>query len=68
MEADPRVLAGVNLDGAFWPAVPAGGLGGRSFMLFGKQGDHAEGDAPDTAVVDVAAGFASLAGDVRRTT
>jgi dienelactone hydrolase len=47
MEADPRILAGVNLDGTFWPTVPAGGLGGRSFMLFGKQSDHAEGDAPD---------------------
>jgi dienelactone hydrolase len=47
MEADPRILAGVNLDGTFWPAVPAGGLGGRSFMMFGKQSDHAAGDAPD---------------------
>ena len=47
MEADPRIRAGVDLDGSFFPAVPAGGLGGRPFMLFGKQSDHAEGDAPD---------------------
>ncbi|MEY9929969.1 dienelactone hydrolase [Catenulispora sp. GP43] len=47
MEADPRIRAGVNLDGTFFPAVPAGGLGGRAFMMFGKQSDHAAGDAPD---------------------
>jgi dienelactone hydrolase len=47
MEADPRIQAGVNLDGTFWPAVPAAGLGDRAFMLFGKQSDHTEGDAPD---------------------
>jgi dienelactone hydrolase len=43
MEADPRIKAGANLDGTFWPAVPAGGLGDRAFMLFGKQSDHVVG-------------------------
>ena len=46
MEADPRIKAGVNLDGTFLPAVPAGALGDRAFMLFGKQSDHVEGNAP----------------------
>jgi predicted dienelactone hydrolase len=46
MEADPRIKAGVNLDGTFLPAVPAGGLGDRAFMLLGKQSDHTEGGAP----------------------
>lgn len=43
MQDDPRIQAGVNLDGAFWPAIPSGALGGRSFMFFGKQRDHTEG-------------------------
>ncbi|MEY9888065.1 dienelactone hydrolase [Catenulispora sp. MAP5-51] len=47
MEADPRIRAGVNMDGTFFPAVPAGGLGDRAFMMFGKQSDHSAGDAPD---------------------
>ena len=46
MEADPRIKAGVNLDGTFLPAVPTGALGDRAFMLFGKESDHAEGDQP----------------------
>ncbi|MEY9859410.1 dienelactone hydrolase [Catenulispora sp. GAS73] len=46
MEADPRIKAGVNLDGTFLPAVPAAALGDRAFMLFGKQSDHVEGNAP----------------------
>jgi dienelactone hydrolase len=40
MQADPRIRAGVNIDGAFHPAVPAGALGGRAFMMFGRDEDH----------------------------
>lgn len=46
MEVDSRIKAGADLDGTFLPAVPAGGLGDRAFMLFGKQDDHVEGDQP----------------------
>lgn len=46
MEADARIKAGVDLDGTFLPAIPAGALGDRAFMLFGKQSDHVEGDQP----------------------
>ncbi|MFI6287815.1 alpha/beta hydrolase family protein [Streptomyces sp. NPDC051018] len=35
MAGDPRVSAGVNMDGAFWEDLPATGLGGRPFMLLG---------------------------------
>ncbi|MEW2415470.1 alpha/beta hydrolase [Streptomyces sp. NPDC046866] len=35
MLADRRIAAGVNMDGAFWDALPAGGLGGRPFLLLG---------------------------------
>ncbi|MEU8758677.1 alpha/beta hydrolase [Streptomyces sp. NPDC048659] len=35
MLADRRVDAGVNMDGAFWDTLPAGGLGGRPFLLLG---------------------------------
>ncbi|MGW4381223.1 alpha/beta hydrolase family protein [Kitasatospora sp. NPDC004531] len=33
MAADGRVRAGVNMDGTFFAPVPAGGLGGRPFLL-----------------------------------
>ncbi|MEV0193845.1 alpha/beta hydrolase [Kitasatospora purpeofusca] len=33
MAADPRVDAGVNLDGTFFTPVPEGGLGGRPFLM-----------------------------------
>ncbi|MFG2874811.1 alpha/beta hydrolase family protein [Streptomyces sp. NPDC048337] len=37
MATDPRVLAGVNLDGGLATPVPETGLGGRPFMLIGAQ-------------------------------
>ncbi|MDR8413194.1 alpha/beta hydrolase [Nonomuraea sp. 3-1Str] len=43
MAADKRVRAGVNLDGTFHPAVPAGALGGRPFLLMGSHDDHVPG-------------------------
>ncbi|WP_019891468.1 alpha/beta hydrolase family protein [Streptomyces purpureus] len=35
MAGDRRVDAGINMDGSFWEELPAGGLGGRPFMLLG---------------------------------
>ncbi len=43
MADDPRVRAGVNLDGSFFAPVPQGGLGGRPFMLFGTSSGHSPG-------------------------
>ncbi|KQX46191.1 MULTISPECIES: acetylhydrolase [unclassified Streptomyces] len=35
MVADPRIDAGVNMDGSFWEDLPAEGLRGRPFMMLG---------------------------------
>jgi predicted dienelactone hydrolase len=35
MAADPRIDAGINMDGAFWDEFPTGGLRGRPFMMLG---------------------------------
>ncbi|MFJ9641578.1 alpha/beta hydrolase family protein [Streptomyces sp. NPDC101206] len=35
MAADPRVDAGVNMDGTFFNPLPEAGLGGRPFLLLG---------------------------------
>ncbi|MGK5642768.1 alpha/beta hydrolase family protein, partial [Streptomyces sp. URMC 126] len=43
MAADPRVRAGVNMDGSFQGAVPPGGLGGRPFMMLGADEIHHPG-------------------------
>ncbi|MFJ8585489.1 alpha/beta hydrolase family protein [Streptomyces sp. NPDC093595] len=37
MAADGRVRAGLSLDGSFQEPVPAGGLGGRPFMMMGTE-------------------------------
>ncbi|MFI1944638.1 alpha/beta hydrolase family protein [Streptomyces virginiae] len=37
MAADPRIRAGINMDGGFSTPLPATGLGGRPFMLLGAQ-------------------------------
>ncbi|MFD3569797.1 alpha/beta hydrolase family protein [Streptomyces sp. NPDC058667] len=39
MVADPRVDAGVNMDGAFWEDLPAEGLRGRPFLMLGTHDD-----------------------------
>ncbi|MFB7866107.1 alpha/beta hydrolase family protein [Streptomyces sp. NPDC056069] len=39
MLADRRIDAGVNMDGAFWDTLPAGGLGGRPFLFLGTDDD-----------------------------
>ncbi|GAA1972340.1 alpha/beta hydrolase [Catenulispora subtropica] len=43
MEDDPRISAGVNMDGTFYPVVPSGALGGRAFMMLGRDEDHTAG-------------------------
>ncbi|MFE2560137.1 alpha/beta hydrolase family protein [Streptomyces sp. NPDC059352] len=44
MAADPRIDAGVNMDGAFWEDLPAEGLRGRPFLMFGTHdGMHLPG-------------------------
>ncbi|CAL9612548.1 hypothetical protein SUDANB120_05677 [Streptomyces sp. enrichment culture] len=49
MLADPRIDAGVNMDGSFWDVLPAGGLQGRPFMLLGTDDDmHRPGGADTT--------------------
>jgi predicted dienelactone hydrolase len=35
MAVDPRVRAGINMDGTFFAPVPVGGLNGRPFMMLG---------------------------------
>ncbi|MGI5376008.1 alpha/beta hydrolase family protein [Streptomyces sp. CA-251387] len=37
MAADPRVRAGVNMDGTFQTPIPASGLDGRPFLMLGQQ-------------------------------
>lgn len=46
MATDPRVRAGVDMDGTFFAPVPATGLDGRPFMLLG-----APGASPDASWV-----------------
>ncbi|MEU9535543.1 alpha/beta hydrolase [Streptomyces sp. NPDC048213] len=48
MAADPRVRAGVNMDGAFYDPVPHAGLRGRPFMMLGTEVQHAPGSTTDT--------------------
>ncbi len=40
MAADQRIRAGVNMDGKFFDPFPAGGLGGRPFLMLGTQSVH----------------------------
>ncbi|MFH8379780.1 alpha/beta hydrolase family protein [Kitasatospora sp. NPDC018058] len=48
MAEDQRILAGVNMDGTFWPPIPTDKLNGRSFLLLGKQGNHAAGGGDES--------------------
>ncbi|WP_309052600.1 alpha/beta hydrolase [Streptomyces sp.] len=43
MAADRRIDAGVNMDGTFWDAPPADGLGGRPFLFLGTDEFHRPG-------------------------
>ncbi|GGY60149.1 lipase [Streptomyces omiyaensis] len=44
MASDRRIDAGVNMDGTFWDAPPADGLGGRPFLLLGTDGHRPGGE------------------------
>ena len=46
MLADPRILAGANMDGTFFPAVPATGIGHRPFLMMAHPDDPALGPDP----------------------
>ncbi|MFF8383275.1 alpha/beta hydrolase family protein [Streptomyces kanasensis] len=49
MARDERVRAGVNMDGSFGDPVPAGGLGGRPFLMLGTQDEvHLPGGGDPT--------------------
>ncbi|MFF4173917.1 alpha/beta hydrolase family protein [Streptomyces sp. NPDC001744] len=43
MAADGRIDAGANMDGSFWDAPPADGLGGRPFLFLGTDEFHRPG-------------------------
>ncbi|MER5202656.1 alpha/beta hydrolase [Streptomyces sp. NPDC002825] len=43
MAADPRIDAGVNMDGFFWEDLPAEGLRGRPFLMLGTDEMHRAG-------------------------
>ncbi|MFC9245994.1 alpha/beta hydrolase family protein [Streptomyces sp. NPDC057136] len=43
MATDPRVHAGINMDGTFADPVPATGLGDRPFLMLGSTADHSPG-------------------------
>jgi predicted dienelactone hydrolase len=47
MIADPRVLAGVDMDGAFYP-VPMPGQINRPFLMLGRAGVHSVGGSDTT--------------------
>ncbi|HEX5568131.1 MAG TPA: alpha/beta hydrolase [Streptomyces sp.] len=47
MIADPRVRAGVNMDGAFYP-VPMPGQINRPFLMLGRAGAHSAGGGDTT--------------------
>ncbi|MFJ7207724.1 alpha/beta hydrolase family protein [Streptomyces sp. NPDC098789] len=52
MAADPRVDAGVNMDGTFFTPVPEGGLGGRPFLMLAEDPALVPPDLPDTSWED----------------
>ncbi|MET9958417.1 alpha/beta hydrolase [Streptomyces sp. NPDC006326] len=45
MAADPRIRAGINMDGGMPTVLPYGGLGGRPFLLLGSQDSRPGGAA-----------------------
>ncbi|WOI59295.1 alpha/beta hydrolase family protein [Streptomyces fradiae] len=47
MARDPRVRAGINMDGSFGDPVPAGGLDGRPFLMLGTHTDMHEPGGQD---------------------
>ncbi|MFJ8863365.1 alpha/beta hydrolase family protein [Streptomyces sp. NPDC102451] len=43
MLADPRVDAGINMDGTFFEPLPPSGIGGRPFLMLGTDTGHHPG-------------------------
>ncbi|GAA3385811.1 alpha/beta hydrolase [Streptomyces racemochromogenes] len=52
MAADPRVAAGVNMDGTFFAPLPETGLGGRPFLLLGGDPALTPPEIEDTSWAD----------------
>ncbi|WP_030812080.1 alpha/beta hydrolase family protein [Streptomyces sp. NRRL S-337] len=52
MAADPRIRAGINMDGTFFAPVPRAGLGGRPFLMLGALNGHAPQDQDTTWLRD----------------
>ncbi|MEV6951098.1 alpha/beta hydrolase [Streptomyces sp. NPDC051183] len=52
MAADPRVDAGVNMDGTFFTPVPGSGLDGRPFLMLAGDPALLPPDFPDTSWED----------------
>uniref|UniRef100_A0AAU2JIL3 Alpha/beta hydrolase n=1 Tax=Streptomyces sp. NBC_00049 TaxID=2903617 RepID=A0AAU2JIL3_9ACTN len=52
MAADPRVDAGVNMDGTFFTPIPEAGLGGRPFLMLAGDPALLPPDFPDTSWQD----------------
>ncbi|GLX21453.1 alpha/beta hydrolase family protein [Streptomyces lavendulae] len=52
MAADPRVAAGVNMDGTFFAPLPESGLGGRPFLLLGGDPALTPPEVEDTSWAD----------------
>lgn len=48
MADDPRVRAGVNMDGTFFAPVPRRGLHGRPFLLLGTAAGHSPGGTDES--------------------
>jgi dienelactone hydrolase len=48
MLADPRILAGVDMDGTFFPPVPAAGIGHRPFLMLAHPLDGPSGGEDPT--------------------
>ncbi|MEU9719671.1 alpha/beta hydrolase [Streptomyces sp. NPDC047976] len=52
MAVDPRVAAGVNMDGTFFAPLPESGLGGRPFLLLGGDPALIPPEIEDTSWAD----------------
>ncbi|MEV0385853.1 alpha/beta hydrolase [Nonomuraea sp. NPDC050643] len=52
MAGDPRVRAGVDMDGTFFAPVPVSGLGRRPFLMLGTKAQHSPGSADTTWLRD----------------
>ncbi|MFD8548355.1 alpha/beta hydrolase family protein [Streptomyces sp. NPDC059649] len=52
MAADPRVRAGINMDGTFSAPVPRRGLDGRPFLMLGTLNGHSPHDEDTTWLRD----------------